>query len=447
MQRAQERASKKEALAAVASQPVTKPPESKANPRSELNPVKPASTGPTNGAKLLAASAPRSSSQTRTSKSRGPSEVSQTPEVASAEQQPGRVIASDVIPSSAVPPSQRQRAGQLRTDPSVNPSVNPPNNPLPNPGPNPPYIPAHLSQAAAETLPSYDDFLEFLRFRSAVAAQAPGVLTSASALAAAFSPAPHHATPSMGGMQTSANPLGRVLTSAIPHNLPPAGLSLVPSEMSPQVAQAGLLTSATARARAVADHQELTSAARTIQTLWREHKLSKRERRLREAPERRAGMLLTWHCRARFLHLRRVAVFLQSLRRGVLARRRFWATRKAVRIIQSAWKLFRASLSSWQRGKLRELRDFHRYVRENLEVVGLEAPSFRKFARLMERLSAATEGARVRRRLRGRKANALVNEMRVSRVTNLSLAMVSCLFKSSSSSKIFFDCTEHSLLI
>ncbi|GAQ82762.1 hypothetical protein KFL_001230100 [Klebsormidium nitens] len=414
IQRAQQRASRKEAL--VPPQPVTKPPEPKAPPPPDLNPLKPASSDPTGRARSLAGSAPRKTSITQNPKPLGPSKVVRSLESTSAKQQPRVVVGSDVVPPVAAPSSRRQQAPNLHTNPLTNPPVNPSTNPqhnrLPNPAPNPPHIPGHPLHAASETLPSYDDFLEFLRFRSALAAQAPGALTSASALAAAFSPAAPHPGSLMEGMQGSANPFGGALTSAVPNARPPAGLPVLPSGASRKAAQAGLLTSATARGRAAADHQKLASAARTIQTLWREHKLLKRERRLREAPERRAGMLLTWRFRARFLHLRRVAVFLQSLRRGVLSRRRFWATRKAVRIIQSGWKLFRASLSGWQRGKLRELRDFYRYVRENLEVVGLEAPSFRSFARLMERLMAATEGARVRRRLRGRKAIALVSEMR-----------------------------------
>lgn len=289
----------------------------------------------------------------------------------------------------------------------------------PNPPPNPaqiahnPGAPAHPTLNPAETLPSYEDFLEFLRFRSAFAAQSTGVLTappvpSPSTLTSAY---PH---PSFQpGMPASAffqpPSLVNPLMSAPAQSAAPS-VDIAGRMMSHGGVEAALLTSGINRKRELAERE---SAATKIQTLWREHKLWRAERRRKEVPERRAGMLLTWRFRARFLRLRSVVIRLQAIRRGAVARQRFLATCRAVRTIQTAWKLFKVSLSDWQRGKLRELRDFHKHVAENLEVVGLEAPSFWRFAGRMERLVAATEGARVRRRMGTRRVKALINEMRV----------------------------------
>jgi hypothetical protein len=290
----------------------------------------------------------------------------------------------------------------------------------PNPPPNPaqiahnPGAPAHPTLNPSEILPSYDDFLEFLRFRSAFAAQSTGVLTSA------------HPVPSPSTL-TSANPhpsfqpgmpasaffqlpsLVNPLMSAPAQSAAPS-VDIAGRMMSHGGVEAALLTSGINQKRELAERE---SAATKIQTLWREHKLWRAERRRKEAPERRAGMLLTWHFRARFQHLRSVVIGLQAIRRGAVARQRFLATCRAVRTIQTAWKLFKVSLSVWQMGKLRELRDFHKHVAENLEVVGLEAPSFRRFAGRMERLVAAMEGARVRRRMGTRRVQGLINEMKV----------------------------------
>jgi hypothetical protein len=292
----------------------------------------------------------------------------------------------------------------------------------PNPFPNPaqiahnPGAPMHPTLTSAETLPSYEDFLEFLRFRSAFAAQSTSVLTSAppvpspSTLTSAYPP------PSfLPGMPTAAffqppSLVSPLMSAPGQSALGTPSVDIAGKMTSRGGIEAAVLTSGTSRQRELAERE---SAAAKIQRLWREHKLWRAERRRKEAPERRAGMLLTWRCRARFLHLRSVVIRLQAIRRGAVARQRFLATSRAVRTIQTAWKLFRGSLSDWQRGKLRELRDFHKHVSENLEVVGLEAPSFRKFGEFMERLVAATEGARVRRRMGTRRVKALINEMKV----------------------------------
>ncbi|KAJ7561033.1 hypothetical protein O6H91_03G011100 [Diphasiastrum complanatum] len=165
------------------------------------------------------------------------------------------------------------------------------------------------------------------------------------------------------------------------------------------------------------------SAATYIQKCWRRYMLKKTEyceEQLQLAAFKFITGLPIWQ--HQFL---KIAVTLQAMRRGKLVKRWYSSLQKAASTIQRAWRdLVRRRREQCASAKdlPKELKDVYGLIRRQHTIRGLSPPSYERFVKLVDRIQAATEGARVRRRLRSRRLQTIIKEIKEIRVLLLEMS-------------------------
>ncbi|CAM6092463.1 unnamed protein product [Calypogeia fissa] len=168
-------------------------------------------------------------------------------------------------------------------------------------------------------------------------------------------------------------------------------------------------------------------AAACIQRYWRKY-LEKKTEVLNVENEKQAAAssLLTkyqmWHDQLQYCKLRQVAISLElcgsspkELTKGNLVTRLYRTMQKAASIIQRAWRSVlrnRKEKMLAKRGLPKDLKDFYDIIKIRQVARGQLAPSFGLFAKSVERIQAATEGARVRRRLKSHRLQTIIMEIK-----------------------------------
>ncbi|KAH7306964.1 hypothetical protein KP509_22G040200 [Ceratopteris richardii] len=155
-------------------------------------------------------------------------------------------------------------------------------------------------------------------------------------------------------------------------------------------------------------------AASCIQHFWREHM----EKRTKDHMEEESSEALNfmYGIPNGLDHLLETAAL--AMNNGQLVRW-FDSLQKSAMIIQNAWKL----ASESKKDKMlvpsalpRDLKELYKLVAWRNASKKTTPPSFERFVKLIERLQATTEGARIRRRLKSRRLQIIVKEIKEIRV-------------------------------